>query len=440
MTSTTAVRQPLDGNRLLDYLYTKVLPTELALSPRTSSLLPLSSYQLNIQQFSHGQSNPTYLLSVSLNNSDNNYDNKGSNSASSPSSSPIVQYVLRKKPSNNVLASAHAIDREYRIMNVLHKVSTVVVSTSFTTLSSSYLSTVTFPVPRMIAYEPSATILNSPFYLMEYVQGQIFTDPTLSHIDSISKKQEIYTAAIDTLVTLHQINPLSVGLQDYGPQVTEATIETLGYYTRQIRRLSQVSKEQAKYAPSLPYLDEVLEWFMKQAVVRDKEGLPASIIHGDYKLDNLIFTSPTISSSSVIRVKAVLDWEMSTLGHPYSDLANMCGVYYVPVAEPRKDGSNGTAATGLSGLLGATIGWHDTGIPTEEELVELYCKKMKKPYPLHGWDFYMAFWFFKYATIAQGVAARANQGVASSASARKVGAMAPLLMELCIERIKSSSR
>jgi len=405
MTTTTPVRQPLDTEKLLSYIYTTVLPHEVS----SSSLAPLSQYHLDIHQFSHGQSNPTYLLTITQFPTSST---STSISTTSKINSTTIQYVLRKKPSNNVLATAHAIDREYRIMKALSLVPN-------------------FPVPRMIHYESSSTTLNSSFYLMNYVQGQIFTDPTLSHIASIRDRQQVYEAMINTLVKLHNINPQTIHLQDYGPQVTLDKISTLGFYSRQIRRLTQVSNEQAKHAPPLPYLEEVMEWFTNQVIERDKDGIPSSIIHGDYKLDNLIFSS--LSSSSTLQVIAVLDWEMSTLGHPLSDLANMCGVYYVPVAEPSSN-------TGFSGLLGANLGWNETGIPTEGELVEIYCKKMNIPYPLQGWDFYMAFWFFKYATIAQGVAARANQGIASSAYAKKVGKMAPLLMELCIERIRSSTK
>jgi aminoglycoside phosphotransferase (APT) family kinase protein len=448
-TAVTAVRagHAIDEARLLSYLRDTFNLDGGGGGGRT---LP-NPVSLTVQQFSHGQSNPTYLCTVSpaakavrpsvmIGYGVMPRPVVGESSPSSPSpSAPPVSFVLRKKPSGPVIATAHAVEREYAVMDALRKRGRVraplAVSSAASSPSSSAL--VPFPVPRMLALEPTGTVLGSAFYLMEHVQGSVFADPTLPSL-SRPQRRAVYTSALDTLVSLHSLSPgADLGLGAFGPPA--------GYYARQLKRLGEVSVAQAAHAAPLPRLEEALAWF--------RAHLPpdeTALVHGDFKIDNLIYrfadtttaaaatatstTAPTPSSpsSSVPVVAAVLDWELSTLGHPLSDLANLCGAYAVPAAS---GGHGGNASAGMAGLLGAELGWDVSGVPTEEELVAAYCARTGRSFPLPAWPFCMAFWFLKYATIAQGVAARAKRGMASSAQAAAVGAMAPLLMGLCLDKI-----
>lgn len=320
----------------------------------------------DLKQFTFGQSNPTYFLECA----------DGS------------KLVLRKKPAGTIIVSAHAVEREYFVMKALYAVN--------------------FPVPKPLFLESTSAVLGTPFYIMEYLDGEIFTNPALPEL-SVAARQQVYSAAIGALVNLHSFGVEPLGLSTFAPAGD--------YYARQLLRLQEVSKLQALDAPALPHLDECLAWF--------RDNLPAArcaVIHGDYKLDNMVFKCDRITG--VYRLQGVLDWEMSTIGHPLADLANICAAYWTPP-------SSGS----WSGLLGLDLGFKDTGIPTEQELLEMYTELSGQPDVTLNLAFGKAFWFCKYAVIAQGVQARLARGVATSTNAASVGAMAPALMSMCHEAV-----
>ena len=340
---------------------------------------------ISLSQFSHGQSNPTYRVQCSSG----------------------VSLVLRKKPNGVLIPTAHAVEREFRVLVAL-------------TLHNrtAHEAGCRVPVPRPLSLCLDSDTVGTPFYLMEFVEGRILTDPALSELRSASEREGAYRSAIGALAALHSVDVASVGLSDFGP--------TTSYYLRQVRRLGRVSAHQALHAPALPELLAVTTWLAEHA---PHEAV--SLIHGDYKMDNIVFSSSS-SNDSPPRVLAILDWELSTLGHPLADLMNFCGVYSIPY--------NKVSDGGMRGLAGGDVelGWARNGVPAEEEVIALYCGLTRRNLDeeMRLWPYHKAFWFFKYATIAQGVAARAAQGVASSVHAVRVGAMAPLIMGMAMATIQ----
>jgi aminoglycoside phosphotransferase (APT) family kinase protein len=345
---------------------------------------------ITVAKFAHGQSNPTFLVT-----------------------SHTHEFVLRKKPEGPLPPTAHAIEREYQVMAALKG---------------------QIPVPRMILLETDPSSIGTPFYLMSSVRGRVFLDAALPGLRP-SERRAVYESLVRTLATLHAIDPDAVGLSAYGPRASN-------YYARQLRRLTAVSHEQAKVASALPRLAQVTSLFEKH--------LPAPecvICHGDYKLDNVVFAPHTGD------VVAVLDWELSTLGTGISDVANLALVYVVPPLEgalttlntPALLSSSDASARGVgrprgmfggvSGLAGVELGFDSVGVPTEDEMLRMYCSAAGKPYPHPSWAFAKAFVLFKMAVIAQGVAARAASGTASDASASpdSVSASAAVLMEMALE-------
>ncbi|ORZ02234.1 kinase-like domain-containing protein [Syncephalastrum racemosum] len=302
---------------------------------------------LEIKQFNAGQSNPTYLLVDGTKK----------------------RYVLRKKPPGNLLSrTAHAVEREYRIIKALGEHTDV-------------------PVPKVYALCEDNAVIGTPFYVMEFLEGRIFTDIRFLSLEPEDRKKCWYSA-LETLAKFHTVDFKAVGLEDYGRHH--------GFYDRQIKSLSKVSGAQAlvtdkdgKAVGELPRLQELLAWFGRNQV-KDE----ATLVHGDYKIDNLIFhpTEP--------RVIGILDWELSTIGHPLSDLANLLNPFYFP-------GIPGV----LVGFKGAT---EPLPIPGLEELMQVYCAKARRPYPIENWLFVICFSFFRLAVILQGIAARLASGQATS--------------------------
>ncbi len=314
-----------------------------------------SSDELKIKQFQGGQSNPTFLLD-----------------------SGDEKYVLRKKPPGKLLPSAHQIEREYRIMTALQG------------------SSVPVPSTRLLCEDQD--IIGTPFYVMDHVEGRIIETPDLAGIKS-DERRDMYKAMIRTLANLHNINWQEIGLEGFG--------KAEHFYERQINRWSkqylaamQTTKgdKVAKKAMSL-----LIEW-LPANIPKD---VSSSISHGDYRIGNLI-VHPLQPS-----VNAVLDWELSTIGHPLGDLAYCCIPYHLPHS---KDG--------VKGLLGLDL--EANGIPCEQDFINDYCRQVGRESIQH-WNFYMAFALFRLAAILQGVFARAVQGNASSANGLKVGARASLL-------------
>jgi len=290
--------------------------------------------ELTVAQFEGGQSNPTFLLT-----------------------SGDRRFVLRKKPPGVLLPSAHMIEREYRIMEALYGTAV--------------------PVPRVLHLCEDAALIGTVFYVMEYADGRLFKDISLPGITP-DERRAIYEELARVAAALHTVDFAARGLSDYG--------KAGNYYGRQIGRWSQ-QYESSKTDP-IPSMDALIAWLPTHVPTDDT----TSIVHGDFRLDNMIFhpTEP--------RVIAVLDWELSTLGHPLADLAHTCGVYHIDMAD----------RPGIRHIAGAA-----TGIPTEAEFLASYCRHAGRG-PIEGWGFYVAFALFRFAAICQGVYARSLAGNAAS--------------------------
>jgi aminoglycoside phosphotransferase (APT) family kinase protein len=303
---------------------------------------------LTVRQFEHGQSNPTFFLDAASGT-----------------------YVLRKKPPGRLLPSAHMVEREYRVMQAL---------------AGSAV-----PVPPVLLLETDAAVIGTAFYVMAYVPGRIFRDPSLPQLPP-AERRAIYDAMVDVLARLHQIDYRARGLDDYG--------KPGNYYARQIARWSE--QYIAAKTEALAAMERLMEWLPANV----PEGDEVCVVHGDYRIDNLIF------HAAEPRIVAVVDWELSTLGHPLGDLAYSCLRYHL---EPD--------------MLGIRDSPHDLrGIPTESEQIETYCRLTGRS-AIPRWNFYVAFSLFRLASILQGVYARGLQGNASSEQALQRGAAARRVAE-----------
>ncbi len=316
---------------------------EAALAGYLETHVPQLKGRLGVQQFEGGQSNPTYLLST------------GDEHA-----------VLRKKPPGQLLKSAHQVDREYRVMRALQGSEV--------------------PVPKMLHLCEDPSVIGTSFYLMEWVEGRVVTASALPSL-SPPERTELYEDLVRILAALHQIDPSDVGLAEFG--------RPGNYYVRQISRWSR--QYEASKTDDIPEMDALMEWLPAHVPESDETG----IVHGDYRVGNCIV------HPSEPRVVAVLDWELSTLGHPLGDLAYFCQAW------------RGDAAPGVS-LVGLDLAAH--GIPTEEQVVARYCELTGRE-RIDDWEFYMVFVLFRSAAIVQGVYKRGLDGNASSARAGEYGAL-----------------
>ncbi|MEO6400590.1 MAG: phosphotransferase [Vicinamibacteria bacterium] len=301
---------------------------------------------LIVKQFAGGQSNPTYLLTT-----------------------PERRYVLRRKPPGTLLPSAHAVDREYRIMRALSDHTDV-------------------PVARPLLLCQDAAIIGTDFYVMNHVDGRIFWDPTLPEIP-VSGRRAYFDAMNDAIARLHTVVPQEIGLGDYG--------RSDGYVARQIARWSKQYLAD-EVAGRDEVMDRLTEWLPKH---QPKNEPPPAIAHGDFRVDNLIFhpTEP--------RVLAIMDWELSTIGDPLADFAYHLMIYRMPAT---------ASVQGLLGLDTAAL-----GLPSETEYVHAYCDRRglaEVPY-LH---FYTAFCMFRLAAIFHGIRGRVARGTAVSPQAQKYAA------------------
>ena len=306
------------------------------------------------KKFNTGQSNTTYLLETAE-----------------------KKYVLRKKPPGELLQSAHAVDREYRIIKALEETKV--------------------PVPRTVFLCNDESIIGTIFYVMEFVDGRIFWDPTLPEIDE-NKRMKVYEETVRIMAELHKIDVEKTGLLDFG--------KPGNYFERQVGRW--IKQYRAAETESYPEVETLIAWLEK--TMPDDDGL-ISIVHGDYRLYNMIFDHEEES------MLALLDWELSTIGHPYADLAYQCMNWYIP-------------QIGITpGLAGINL--EKLGIPSEEDYVSNYCSKMGIN-SIPNWSFYLAFGFFRLAGIAQGVYKRSIQGNASADNAKELGAAVPILGKIAL--------
>ena len=307
---------------------------------------------LTSTKFKGGQSNPTYLLEAASG-----------------------CYVLRRKPPGKLLASAHAVDREFRVLQALHG------------------STV--PVAKPYNLCADERIIGSMFYVMEYIDGKVFWDPSLPDCTP-EQRSAMFDAIIQTLAAIHSVSVESLGLADYG--------KPGNYFERQITRWSD--QYRASETQIIPAMESLISQLPERCPAAD--GI-VSLVHGDFRIDNLMFANDSP------RILAVVDWELSTLGHPLADLGYFCMALRLP---------RNPALPGLAGLNRGEL-----GIPDEQHILQRYAELTGLAIP-SDWAFVLAFSFFRLAAIAQGVAKRVQQGNASSEQAALAGQMTVMLAEL----------
>ena len=298
---------------------------------------------LTLKQFEGGQSNPTYLVSGASGD-----------------------WVLRKQPPGRLRPSAHAVDRECRIM--------------------AALADTRVPVPRVDLYCSDASIVGTPFYVMQFLAGRVYADPLLPGMVP-EERAAVYDAMNQVLADLHEVDWEAIGLADYG--------KTRDYLARQLAQWTR-AYEAAK-TRDRPAMERLSTWLAANMPA----GEAVAIAHGDYRLQNLVL------HEREPRVIAVLDWELSTLGSPIADLAFTCMTYHLP--------TNDSIARGFVGTDIAAL-----GIPSEEDYLAAYCRRTNRD-AISDWRFYLVFSLFRTAAIMQGVHARALQGNASSVEGERFG-------------------
>lgn len=308
---------------------------------------------LSVSQFKGGQSNPTYLLDT-----------------------PSGKYVLRRKPPGKLLRSAHAVDREFRIISALYAAD--------------------FPVPRPCVLCKDEAIVGTMFFVMEYVPGRIFWELDLPESDP-DERRAIYDSMNETIARLHGYDYSKLGLGDFG--------RPGNYFARQISRWTKQYK--ASETGTIAEMDRLIAW-LPDSIPEDDSS---SIVHGDYRLDNMII------HPAEPRVVAVLDWELSTIGHPLGDFTYHLMAWQMPEI--------GIGSTGLKGKDLAAL-----GIPGEEEYVARYCERTGRGDGIPNRDFFSAYNFFRLAAILQGIAGRVRDGTAASAHAERAAKAVQPLAEL----------
>jgi aminoglycoside phosphotransferase (APT) family kinase protein len=330
-------RHRFDVGRLADFLADK---------------LPDWKGPLDVKQFQGGQSNPTYLLTT-----------------------PARRYVMRSKPGPvaKLLPSAHAVEREFRVMRAL--------------------AAQGIPVPQVYVLCEDESVIGRAFFVMEHVDGRILWEQSLPAA-SRAERGAIYDEMNRVIAALHSVDVAAAGLSDYG--------KAGNYFARQIGRWSK--QYQASETESIEAMNRLIEW-LPQHVPADED---VAVVHGDYRLDNLIF------HPQEPRIIAIIDWELSTIGHPLADFSYHCMSWRIPPGGFR----------GIAGLDHEAL-----GIPTEAQYIARYCERTGRT-GIEHWDFYLAYNLFRIAAILQGVYKRATEGIASSNNAMDSGARARGLAEL----------
>jgi aminoglycoside phosphotransferase (APT) family kinase protein len=315
---------------------------------------------VDVRQFAGGQSNPTFLVQ-----------------------SANHRYVLRRKPPGKLLPSAHAVDREFRVITAL--------------------ANTQVPVAKAFALCEDAEVIGTAFYVMDYVEGRLFWDAALPEV-APARRRAIYEEMTRVIAALHGVDFAAVGLGDYGKP---------GHYIeRQVARWTQ--QYRASETESIDAVEHLIEWLPKH-IPQDEQ---TSIVHGDFRLDNVIF------HPDEPKILAVLDWELSTLGHPLVDLAYLCMRYHLSADQFR----------GLGGIDPAVL-----QIPSEAQCVADYCSRRgRAPVAPQDWTYYLAFNMFRLTGILQGVLARAIQGNASSVTALEAGRRARPLAEQAWTLVRQS--
>jgi aminoglycoside phosphotransferase (APT) family kinase protein len=320
-----------------------------ALEDYLRSHLQSFSGPLRVEQMRGGQSNPTYRLTAGG-----------------------ARYVLRRKPPGKLLPSAHAVDREFRVI--------------------SALAWSGFPVPAAHLLCMDESVIGTAFYVMDYIEGRVFWDQSLPEM-SRKERAAVYDAMNEVIAALHRVDWSAIGLADFG--------RPGNYLARQIERWTR--QYRASETETIEAMDALIEWLPEHVPPGDE----TSIVHGDLRMDNLIF------HPSEPRVLAVVDWELSTLGHPLADFAYQCMSWHITPQNFR----------GIAGLDIDAL-----GIPREEEYVRAYCRRTGRTHIEH-WDFYLAYNLFRLAAILQGIRARAQEGTAASDDALDIGRRARPLAE-----------
>ncbi len=311
-----------------------------------SDRLPGFQRPLEVREFKGGQSNPTYELS-----------------------SPGGRWVLRRKPPGKLLPSAHAVDREYRVIAALNRID--------------------YPVPRAHLLCEDPDVIGTAFYVMERVVGRVLWDPLLPQL-APDERREIYDSLTDAMARLHRADFQSLGLENFG--------RPGNYYARQIARWSK--QYLASVTDSIPEMDHLMKWLPENVPEDDS----VTLVHGDFKLDNAI-VHPTEP-----RVVAVLDWELATLGHPFGDLTYQLASRHVPESS-------------FAGLSDDAL--RERGLPTADEIVESYCRRTGRT-GVTNLDFYFAYNLFRSAAIYQGILGRVRDGTAASAHVMGKGDVTPI--------------
>ncbi len=306
----------------------------------------------SMEKFPDGQSNPTYAINTSNG-----------------------RFVIRMQPEGTLLKSAHAVDREFRVMQALQHSDV--------------------PVAEVLHLCIDLNVIGRKFFVMRYVPGRVFWHPLVPELGN-QERSELYDEMNAVLAALHDIDIDAVGLSDFG--------KPGNYYERQIGRW--ISQYRATQTRDIPAMDTLIDWLPKHV---PKDDGQVSLIHGDFRIDNILF------SSNTTKAKALLDWELSTLGHPFADLAYQCMQWRL---------ATDAVVPGL--------GEHDRsalGIPTERDYVSQYCER-RDIGSIAQWPFYLVFGFFRFAAIVQGVQKRAIDGNASSPKAMAYGELVPVLSQL----------